>query len=102
MDESKFLPIRRSWVSDTSDMRTCYLGMTGRVSVRKLLDHIKSAAHASVDINNVMLNFATATWKEPSTGAEREERQQQLQARKERTEEWERKTYERLKEKFEK
>ena len=91
---------RRCWVNDEDDMMRCYLGgMKGRVPLGELLDHF-AKKYPHVDVRTVELNYCTAVWEEPSTEADRAQRQAWRKHHADRIEKWERETYARLKAKY--
>ena len=96
-----FREVQRNWSTKDSDIRSCYLGMEGRITLQNLVDHLTKVCHESVDIGNVLLNFATVKWEEPASEEERAERVQQHKAWERRHEQWERETLAKLKAKYE-
>jgi hypothetical protein len=91
----------RAWKKGTEDSpMQCYLGMQGRVTIAHLVEHF-AENYPHVDPMQLRLNFATATWEEPPTPADIAYREECRARHAERTEQWERETYERLKVKFE-
>lgn len=95
-------PVRRTWGGNTDDDPTsCYLPMSGRVTLGELIDYLH-ANHPEVKNTRVVeLNFATATWQEPPTAEEMAKRQAWWESKAQKQEDWERRTYERLKAKYE-
>lgn len=93
--------ICRSWKTEADDswMR-CYLRMKERISLREFVDYL-AEHYPHVDPWTVDLNFGTAVWEEAPTEDDLAEREQWRAAQRERHAAWERKTYERLREKFE-
>lgn len=92
---------RRRWQtnSDDSQMR-CYIGMKGRVSIGELVEHF-AEKYPHVDPMSLDLNFSSATWEEPPTADDIAKREESRTWQAQRTERWERETYDRLKKKFE-
>lgn len=91
---------RRRWKTKDYDVMTCYLGMSGRISLGDLLDHF-TERYPHVDIRTVELNFATVIWDESPTVDDRAKLAADQAWQAERQKRWERETYERLKAKFE-
>jgi hypothetical protein len=91
----------RSWASIKDDDSTmhCYLGMSGRVTVASLIAHFKEH-YPHVDPMGLRLNVATIVWEEPPTEDDLAKRDKWRAEKAERTERWERDTYERLKAKY--
>lgn len=98
------LPVRdltRSWVNtDPGSLIRCYMSVDGRVSIRDLTDYF-AQHHPHVNVPDVTVSFSTLAWEEMPTEQDHAERDRHTEARRLRTEKWERETYERLKLKFE-
>lgn len=95
----EFEPVRWSWRSRDSDMRSGYLNMTGKVTLADLIAHLREIA-PDVTPDQLHLNFATASWVRPATEEEMRDRQQ-LQLRREAAQEkWEREMLTRLLRKY--
>jgi len=92
---------RRSWATKTKDGDeiVCHMGMTGRISVASLLAHMATIA-PEVTTEQMLINFSTLKWTEPSTEEDREVREAWLVRQAERTEKWERETLTRLIKKY--
>jgi hypothetical protein len=92
---------QRTWVShDPESKIRCHLGLKGRVTLGDLYRHF-AEHYPDVDFWNVEWAAASATWEDEPTEAERKQRAEWVRKQRERTENWERKTYERLRAKFE-
>lgn len=101
MDDINIERLRRSWKTKDDDTTMhCYLSMRHRITVRELHDYLHEN-HPHVDPWEVELNFATATWDEPSTEADRAEREAWRTHQADRHAAWERDMYARLRAKFE-
>ncbi len=103
-DNPKFHFRRRAistWKTSAVDSPVSYyLGMEGRITVGELREHF-AENYPGANFDEVALNYATATWDEPATVEIIAERQAKLAWQKERTDAWQRRTYEELKAKFE-
>lgn len=99
MSDARWRDTHWSWESKDGNDRVGYQGLDGRVSIAELIEHMREVApHASLD--EIMLNYATVKWTQPATAEELAERDGWKRRQRERTEEWERTTYARLKEKY--
>lgn len=97
-----FKEVRRHWQSSKEDSQiSCYLGMQGRITLAALLVHLAEVVPDGTPDDQIGLNFATVTWVDEPTAAERDDRARRNASHDERHAKWERDTYERLKAKFE-
>lgn len=91
----------KSWKKeDDHSGMTCYLGMSGRLTIRDIFAHF-AEHYPHVDPMDLRLNFATAVWDEPATEDDIALRQAQRASYLRKTEQWEREQLARLKEKYE-
>jgi len=87
---------RRSWAArESNEIIVCHMGMTGRISVASLLAHMATIA-PEITPEQMLINFSTLKWTEPSTEEDRAQREAWLARQAERTEKWERETLARL------
>jgi hypothetical protein len=66
-------PIRWSWASRDSDIRTGYLAVDGRITIKELLTLMDELA-PGVEIADIAVNWATVVWSRPATDEELAER----------------------------
>lgn len=95
----EFLPVRWTWQSNDNDLRTGYLTMKGRISIADLIAHMREIA-PGVALEDISVNWATATWSRPADADELEQRRAARERHDKRHEEWERQTLARLIKKY--
>lgn len=92
---------RRTWVSnDPQSKIRCHLGMSGRVTLGEVYNHFVQH-YPDVDFWHIEWSAASVTWEDEPTEEESKKRAEWGSKQRARTEEWERKTFARLKAKFE-
>jgi len=91
--------IRWSWASKDNDLRTGYMAVDGRMSLRELIDHMREVApYAS--LSDIQVNWSTCVWSRDATAEELAQRREAERRWEDRHEAWERETYVRLVKKF--
>jgi hypothetical protein len=91
--------INWTWQSKDNDLRNGYMAMDGRTSITELIEYLREVA-PGVDLADFQINWATVVWSRPATAEELAQRRQAEERWEARHEEWERKTYARLVEKY--
>jgi hypothetical protein len=95
----KLREINWTWASKDNDLRTGYLAVDGRLSIAELIEHMRTLA-PGVPLEELEINWATVVWHRPANEEELAQRREAQRRYDERHEAWERKTYERLAEKY--
>lgn len=98
-DVGEFKEASWAWKSKDSDVRVGYMGMSGRVSVADLIEHLRKIT-PDVLISDILLNYATVKWERPATPEELAERAARYAESDRKREEWERTALARLLEKY--
>ncbi len=99
--EVVFSDIRRSFLAkDNDELMQCHEHVNGTISVTDLVEHLQAVAPEAA-LDDITINYATVSWVSPATDEERASRAARRARDKERHAEWERKTYQQLKDKFE-
>jgi hypothetical protein len=92
---------QRMWPTNDPDGKIrCRLGMKGKVTLGEFFNHFNEH-YPDIDFWNIELAAATVMWEDEPTETERRQRAEWSRKQHDRTEAWERKTYARLRAKFE-
>lgn len=87
------------WRDRSSDMRTAYAYMRGRMTAAEFVEGLRQLA-PDVSLEQIGITFGTAKWSRPATAEELADRAVHNARNQEKTEEWERAIYVQLKAKF--